>query len=249
MNSTSFFFNPKSRSFDLIPYVNMGLVVGNTRSGGGAGLLDIFSPDRDGSIGARHRELIASCPPHLQLQVHELFLRKNRKLLTGTSLPWYVPEKYGGIGLRAIYVYVHLSDDVDDCFRQYARTSTGHLCGPSKVDLAVIQLLKGRTLKSVRPIRLPDERPVQTRAVWMKYLYEVWGGKDGLGLTESEEAFLDLSCYFLVPSEVMAESDTERRVEILRHNEWVWRAFYNHVRDEDLSEMSWFQTWEQMVTP
>lgn len=106
INSTSYEF--RTGKFKLIPYVNMGLVMGLGRSGVEKVDVSVATQDYDNpfvkSLGARHHALIESCPVHLRMAVHELFLQHNAETLKHTRVPWYVPESLGGVGLKPLIV-------------------------------------------------------------------------------------------------------------------------------------------------
>ena len=77
-------------------YINLGLLHGNKRSvvaGSENGTLAI------GQFGVICRELKRSCPPRLWPRVKKEFIHAHLKDLKKFSLPWFVPEWLGGLGL------------------------------------------------------------------------------------------------------------------------------------------------------
>jgi hypothetical protein len=82
----------------LVPYINMGLLLGLKRSGGQISLTDSLTDEYD-NIGTRYRESIRLCPRRLQETVHKFFIEQNRSTLEKVKLPWYIPEWIGGLGL------------------------------------------------------------------------------------------------------------------------------------------------------
>jgi len=78
-------------------YINLGLLHGNKRSmvigAQETGTLPI------GQFGVICRELKRSCPPRLWPRVKKQFLFEHSKDLRKFSLPWFVPEWLGGLGL------------------------------------------------------------------------------------------------------------------------------------------------------
>jgi hypothetical protein len=90
--------------------VNMGLLEGNPRSGGG------LDESREGTIGSRAHELIRTCPDlwikgykgepsfFLRERVLSLFMssKKNRSELESKFIPYHIPENMGGVGLPCV---------------------------------------------------------------------------------------------------------------------------------------------------
>jgi hypothetical protein len=83
--------------FVQVPYVNFGLLRGLKRSGGAVGLNDLADPKE--TIGARYRELLTHCPPHLKPKVHKMFIDYHYSVLSLARVPWHIPEWLGGLGL------------------------------------------------------------------------------------------------------------------------------------------------------
>jgi len=84
------------RYFQHVKYVNLGLLLSLKRSGGAATLLDIGT---ELSFGARCTQLIADAPSSLQDKVLSTFIHLNSQKLKDFNIPWFIPEKFGGIGL------------------------------------------------------------------------------------------------------------------------------------------------------
>jgi hypothetical protein len=95
-------FTKRFNVFKQTPFVNMGLLEGKKRSGGGSyGLIDREKPESQ--IGVRYRELIKQSPPSLKEKLHRMFINKNRDLLNKAApIPWYMPSWIGGLGLTGI---------------------------------------------------------------------------------------------------------------------------------------------------
>jgi hypothetical protein len=83
--------------FVQVPYVNFGLLRGLKRSGGAVGLNDLADPKE--TVGARYRELLTHCPPHLKPKVHKMFIQYHADVLKLARVPWHIPEWLGGLGL------------------------------------------------------------------------------------------------------------------------------------------------------
>jgi hypothetical protein len=231
INSTSYEWSSRA---SLIPYVNMGLVRGNTRSG----VLkrnDLMQYDeRLPSIGQRHASLMDSCPEGFRLKVHELFLKYNAEVLKATSLPWYVPEELGGIGLTALVEY-YFGDNIEDTTAVYLRTSTGHRCGPSKVDTMIALSLKDKVHKSFSVRKVPNSQPIQARPVWRNSLKGFTRHRKSIHIDESDESFLDMSTYYMLPSLVMTKSSYATVDNAIRNNERAW-AFLSKTMDDVIPE-------------
>lgn len=83
-----------------VKYVNLGLLFGLKRSGGKIDLSNLQS--ETGSIGARANDLINHCPDALKESVLCDFISRNNKLLRSARLPWFIPERFGGLGLPSV---------------------------------------------------------------------------------------------------------------------------------------------------
>jgi hypothetical protein len=224
INSTSYEW--KLGKFQLIPYVNMGLVMGLGRSGVEKVDVSVATQDHDNpfvkSLGARHHALIESCPVHLRMAVHELFLQHNAETLKHTRVPWYVPESLGGVGLKPLIVESFGSGDVDEYHRSYARTSTGHVCGPSRLDVVIAWALEDRAYRSISVKKVPSAQPIQARPVWQKPIRDILPRRQDAVMSQEDESFMDLSTYYLTPSLVAVELGTSTRMEVVRRNERAW---------------------------
>jgi len=225
INSTSYEY--KSGRFVLIPYPNMGLVMGLGRSGGkvdiGVATLESENPFVK-SIGARHHALLESCPESMQMQVHELFLLHNAGTLKLTRVPWYVPESLGGVGLKPLIVYDYGDGDVDNLKKSYARTSTGHVCGPSRLDVVICWGLLSRTYRSISVKKVPSSQPIQARPVWQQHVRETFSLRADAVMSLEDESFMDMSTYYLTPSAVAVELGASTRMEVIRRNERAWTS-------------------------
>jgi len=224
INSTSYEF--RNGNFELIPYVNMGLVMGLGRSGAGKVDLSIASEEYDNpfvkSLGSRHHALIESCPVDLRIAVHELFLQHNAVTLKNTRVPWYVPESLGGVGLKPLIVDSFGDGDVDSFTRAYARTSTGHVCGPSRLDCVIAWSLMDRAYRTISVKKVPSAQPIRARPVWQLPIRDILPRKQDAVMSQEDETFLDLATYYLTPSLVAVELGTSSRLEVVRRNERAW---------------------------
>jgi hypothetical protein len=233
INSTSFRFDASLREFFLIPYANMGLVMGMTRGGvvSRENITDKVDPLRM-SLGERHHSLMNSCPKHLQLQVHKLFLKRHKRILWNTHVPWYIPESLGGVGLMCLYKYEHDPFDIDLTVRKYANviyklkggTVVIHQCGPSRMDVMIAWSIQDRHANAYPVKSIPTSQPIQARSVWYNRSKELAFQNVHVVGKESDMSFMDLSTYYLTPSLVIQKVSPEFQVEALHCNERAWLA-------------------------
>jgi hypothetical protein len=231
INSTSYDY--KLGSFELVPYPNMGLIMGLGRSGGKTDVRDdVANYDNPfvKSLGSRHHALLESCPESMRLRVHELFLLHNSETLSKTRVPWYIPESLGGVGLKPLIVYDFGDGDIDSLSRRYAVTSTGHVCGPSRLDVGIAwSFMDFRGSFGVR--KVPSAQPIQARPVWQSPLKELLGSGRRMVMSESDESFMDLSTYYMTPSLVAVELGDSTRFEVIRRNERAWESKLDLMSD------------------
>jgi len=118
--------------FSQTPYVNLGLLYGLKRSGEVVGVDSVVSDTS--SLGSRASELLKCCPPELTMNLYKIFLLHHKKVLQhvspshkapgitsgsrsvrmqGTTVPWYMPESWGGVGLPIIQGTKHVPTDLD----------------------------------------------------------------------------------------------------------------------------------------
>jgi hypothetical protein len=89
--------------FEEVSSVNLGLLRGLKRSGGQVGVSDVVDDGRDGSLGARARELYRCSPPSLRDRVMSEFVAEHAEVLHSLRVPWFMPEWLGGVGLPAFW--------------------------------------------------------------------------------------------------------------------------------------------------
>lgn len=75
-----------------VPYVNMGLIYGQSKSG----QREKFAR----TLGTLHNDLLRTCPEEVWTAAHKMFLKKHKDELSKYKVPWYVPEWLGGFGLN-----------------------------------------------------------------------------------------------------------------------------------------------------
>lgn len=229
--------NINSMSFHegrLIPYVNFGLMMGMTRSS--IPMDDdsrtVVEKDHEflSNVGSRHTELIESCPPDIQVEVHLMFIRIHNEILTKYTIPWYIPKSRGGLGLRPLFVYVN---GIETC-EYLSLNESGKRFGPSRSDLVCCQL----QLNVASPIPcFTNIIEHSARRAWsnsLPKLFRAWALPDDLfyqacSLSQSERfQSLDLAAYYLCPSSVLGAVDDYEfiaKAEI-RSLEKYWRRLY-----------------------
>jgi hypothetical protein len=88
-------------SFPYVPFVNMGLVTGLKRSGDREKSCQVLD-ERSTTIGARCTALLkgweAFCPQMIRGMM-DLFFDCNIHLFPDGEVPWFLPERWGGLGL------------------------------------------------------------------------------------------------------------------------------------------------------
>jgi len=87
------------RSFELVQYVNLGLLNGMKRSGGDYTIEDGITSL---SVGTRCTNLINDCPSFMRSVVMRSFI--HRHVLNKYFIPWFIPERFGGLGLPIVDV-------------------------------------------------------------------------------------------------------------------------------------------------
>lgn len=89
--------------FVHVPYVNMGLLLGQTRSGAPLSREDVIGSAQGRSLGSCYRDLINAAPEEVRVKVHKAFVENNKEALESLRpIPWYVPEWLGGVGLTGV---------------------------------------------------------------------------------------------------------------------------------------------------
>jgi len=83
--------------YQLVKYVNMGLMSGLKRSQGVIGLGDQGDPRTN--LAARAKALLHFTPERLKEAVYQRFINKHRSILDKLRIPWFIPEWLGGVGL------------------------------------------------------------------------------------------------------------------------------------------------------
>lgn len=99
------FISPSVRKtvhFKSVPFVNLGLLFGLTRSQGETS--DNLSHE-SGSVGARATALLQQAPDFLRERLLGQFIHLHKDELTVVEVPWFLPEHMGGLGLPIIGQY------------------------------------------------------------------------------------------------------------------------------------------------
>lgn len=230
INSTSFILSPAGR-LKHVPYVNMGLAYGLKRSTSDEGRLsvtDIADPigEHSATLGSRHRDLIRTCPPALVEKVHDLFLRKNRDLLSLTKpLPLYAPEEFGGVGLQPIFSSISFDYDAEfesaGCVDEIRYSH-----GLSAQDSAIVDYLRFHPVPGLH--RLPTDSPAAIRSLWVDAIRPCFSEMSNFDITDADAGFLDVSTYLLTPHSIY-----ERDVNSLRQfrrNQTAWKRLRRRFR-------------------
>jgi len=60
-------------------------------------------PFRDGTIGSRLDKLVSRLPSKVAEYAYNAFLADHRNRLPNDTIPWFIPEAFGGMGLRPLF--------------------------------------------------------------------------------------------------------------------------------------------------
>jgi hypothetical protein len=228
INSTSYLF--QDSHFELIPYVNMGLVFGMQRAKVGHTIRDVVDWDeRAGSFGARHRDLIRLCPPQLRLAAHRLFLERHKDLLSGilAGAEWYVPEEFGGLGFASVFepaTYPDLSSldpyaPLPDLVGELSELPPPRY-GMQPWQIEAVAFMENHPHRyHVR--RLPTSAPVRARAAWERSIPFQNSRRCTYELSDDDICLLDVSSYYTVPSLVCSELESDP-LRVFRANLRFW---------------------------
>jgi hypothetical protein len=103
---------PFQSSFQRVPFVNLGLVLGLKRScaNGGTSSAKVTVEEQlleeGGTLGARARKLIADFPTDMAEKVLSSFIIHNKDCLkVNRHIPWFIREEQGGYGLPSVGSY------------------------------------------------------------------------------------------------------------------------------------------------
>jgi hypothetical protein len=97
-------------SLKEVPHVNMGLAMGQKRSGGSFQAEDIAGGI---TFSSRARDLIDHCPKDMRSAIYKVYLMDNKESMSRTRLPWFIPEWLGGLGLPIVDPDEQVNSDLD----------------------------------------------------------------------------------------------------------------------------------------
>jgi hypothetical protein len=200
---------PEGPCFTHVEYVNMGLFMGMKRSGLTVGIRDAVSDGPGQSIGARARELYETAPPGIRDVVMSWFVREHSALLRKFRVPWFVSERYGGLGLPP-----------------YFRPDTGEYQGPTEWEM--------RRVASIH--RNPEHYRVMSTAklswrthqlAMSRFPVEPIPSEDEALVRKTDEVYAALCVSLLFdsrvgPEDLFVSSDRPRELVALRRNEKLW---------------------------
>jgi hypothetical protein len=240
INSTNFQY--VDGSFIRTDFLNLGLLYGMKRSGEKIGADAVADDTMDGSLGTRHAELLSFAPPHLWVRIHKIFLNFHWEILENVHVPWYVPESWGGVGLRMVVQDHEREVDPDDGLSKLTVSYPEY--GPTKADLAVAKkILDEPTLYPIQ--RIPSAASWLTHKVVMKRLPDlVYGVPNDKQAANFQRLYGNLAVdVFFGEEAIFEEKKTSRAVPVLRRNEQLWRkAFKSPNRPKPMSHGRLFQT-------
>jgi hypothetical protein len=93
------------RPYKMIDFINYGVVLNLKRSGGPMGTESVWG--QVNTFASNSRELLETFPKRLRGEYYRLFLKNFRTFCEKNhiTLPWFVPQWYGGIGLQTFGRY------------------------------------------------------------------------------------------------------------------------------------------------
>lgn len=242
-------WDPSEYRFKEVKFLNSGILFGLKRSGESTGLADIV--DNKKSLGSRAREMIKDCPFELRKTAMATFI-VNHPELKNTSLPWHMPEWAGGIGLPDLETeYADVDESTkpwntvkykrdlsafkalllnwqNDPIPSWAVEIQGELG-----IVAPLQYGKPKLLTDQPIMRVHQYATERLR----HYAVEIDGRKEKGKRTDNQYKTLYglICCEWLFSKEASSielnnywveidESEPKRKMDIVRHNENLWRA-------------------------
>jgi len=194
INSTS--FTRISGQFIENKYLNMGLMMGMTRSCWGVEESDLQEESKKlMSFGQCSEQLIQGLPLDIQLRSRALrvFLKRNWVMLEKTRLPWFLPQSMGGLGI------ISLDDPLRD--RHYLEIQ-GFRFGPSDNDLLKARYLSNPDWFYRKFENILMDAPMNVRQRWsrfFKYNPEVFSSLKFFQKNCCDNStFLDTMSYYLL---------------------------------------------------
>jgi hypothetical protein len=216
---------PKASNFQEVPFINFGILLGVKRSGGKVGLDAVACTDstearsfssEDGTLGARARELVAKTPSWLRVPVFRIFMEIHRELLKSTSIPWFMPEWLGGVGLPSL---------ATEAIGEESLFASGWQPSPRDLCIGQQMLFDWKKADAKRP-----RKPVAANVWVIRQLTEGLIGQRGNVMEytdtmriQDEKMNALLSVSLLYGDYRLTTADPI--VDVLRHNEKVWRYY------------------------
>lgn len=204
INSTIFDF--KDGHWIESKYINLGLMRGKKRMG--AGLKKEFQPQVPlHQLGVICRELKRSCPQDVWPVVKKRFIYYNSKELKRASLPWFVPEWLGGVGLP-LDTPSEISD-LDRCAASFLKMHyNDRKWTPVKPKDSAMWLMHKKVLSDLKPLAV-KEQP------YLKVL-------NGQALEALEDNFSSL--YKLMTINLLMKEDLDTLYQVLEEDRSAAKA-------------------------
>jgi hypothetical protein len=224
MNSTTFIYEPEGtdtlrenddgtkfvtqQHYFQVPFVNFGLIYGMKRSSARTNLSGKEGNRRsEGTIGARARELLNTCPINLQESSYRLFIKENKEALSLHNIPWFIPEWLGGLGLPCTEYFKPSELDMRVAHQILLNWKDRR---PKAIKPGVTWHIRDLTNKMIEPMNIPSVRV-----------------KSGTGHENLESIHGFLSVNLLLDSnvgvsEIYYESEEDLK-KTYRWNEKLWK--------------------------
>lgn len=198
LNINSTLFTVSDFGFELVPYVNFGLIKGLKRSEGGETKKDAFTGL---TIGARHRALKQLTPTWLWEKVNILYHVEHFKVLHGNHLPWYIDESLGGYGLVGT---------------------------PTVKDMVTARAIKNGMAKTRKPRFAKEMSEIVVKDfVDHHYLGDVPRRYSSIKPAEEqndETSLLYIAAIYYHPDGVVKELDKNQGLRLYKRNNAIWKS-------------------------
>lgn len=188
--------------FELVQYVNMGLLTGKKRSSVGSRELSLDTVyDKFSSFSHISFEIKRLTPDFLFERVYKMYLKKVSNLMKQHQLvlPYFVPKEFGGLGL---YPYAPFVNQQDFMFCECITSDD--------IDVGLLRTEAPWKIHNLVLRRIPTTTRVPSECSKFDDIYK----------------FLCFRAFVESPLEEMYETPASKMLYILRRNQKVWNRLY-----------------------
>lgn len=209
----------KLHCYKNLPFVNLGLLYGFTRSSGTENSL--VQDENSSSIGSRARDIVMYSPEFCREKVLSQFIWINDERLKRYAIPWFIPENLGGLGLPMILGTKYVADELYLKLARIIRENPHLLPLPSERNFTEWQLWKiaRDSLPRLDFDKLFSSSPIQEKSEDMLSVQDVFG-KAVIALMFNKS--IDINAMKLQSKKVLKEQK-KRKVHYLRSLEKTWK--------------------------